>query len=210
VKKSRLVAALAASLIGLGLAGPAVAQQASAPPIVVLDMTKVFKSHPRYVAEMADLKAKVTAAETAAQKDKAAILARKEQLQRATLSATSPEYRQQEEEIMQLEMNLSKRVQMQKKELFLQEVTINFSIYQEIMAHVERYCTAYNISMVVRYNSEKLDKEHPESLLQLMNQPVVYQKGIDITQIIMNAIGPGNGGGTAARPSNMMVNPIPR
>jgi Skp family chaperone for outer membrane proteins len=194
VKKSLLVAALAAFLlVGLALAAlPAAAQQPygappAAPSIVLLDVTALFKAHPRYRGMMNDLKADIERAEAQVREESAKLKKLAEQLQESYRPGT-PEYKSEEENLLRRQNELSIRVKLQQKEFLLRESKVHYNVYLEIIKEVQHFCQQNNITMVLRYNGEKVDPEKPEDIARLLNQPVVYHRGIDITQQIQAQI----------------------
>jgi len=182
---------------------PVMAQATSAGNIAVIDIPVIFKSHNLFKKQMDDLKAQVEAAESALSKDRDQMKSMVEELQ--GYKAGSPEYKGLEERLAKLQAELQVKVGIQKKDFMEREARIYFNTYNQITETVSTFAKRYNISLVLRYNSNPIDPQNRQSVLEGVNRPVIYQSNIDITydilQILNNGtVASGNVGGRSQVP----------
>lgn len=197
MKKTSHWAILAAGVLSVGLVAcyafgqgvapaRAPARPAGGSAIALLDVNKIFEQHPRFKQMMDQMKADVERAETAVKAERQAIQKLMESLDSKKGSA---EYKRLEEEVTTRQGNLAVQIQLQKKEFLQREAKIYHNIYKEIQDEVADYCAANGIEMVLRFNSDPVDPDSPQSVLQKINQPVVmYRNDRDITLVILDIL----------------------
>jgi Skp family chaperone for outer membrane proteins len=178
----------------------AIAQAPAAPSaagsrLALLDVSRIFKSHQRFKGMMDDMKADVERAEAQVKAERENIGQLADRLQE--FHKGTPEYKQMEEDLAKRQAELAVRVNLQKNEFLQREAKIYNSVYQEILQATDYFCKQNRIDMVLRFNSDQVDVERPDSVLAFINKPVVwYDRGLDITDAILqdlnrNAINPG-------------------
>ena len=199
MKKSRLVAAMAASVVSLSLiavyvlvAPNAVAQQPArvgmAPTVALVDVTYIFKNHGRFKSMMEDLKTDMEKTQADWKRQGEAVNKMAENLQ--NYRAGTPDYKALEEEIVNQKSKIQAQVALAKKEFLQREAKIYYNVYQEIMQEVQYVAAANNISMVLSFNGDPVNPEKPEDVARGLNQPVVYYaKELDITPLILKRVG---------------------
>jgi Skp family chaperone for outer membrane proteins len=188
------VAAVALSLslfVGLAQAqGPiasAAGQPMGGPRMALLDVSRVFKNHARFKGMMEDMKADVERAEAQVKTEREAIGKLAERLQE--FRKGTPDYNQMEAELAKRQADLSVQVQLQKNEFLRREAKIYNAVYQELWQATDYFAKQHRIDMVLRFNSEPVDVERPDSVLQFINKPVVwYDSGLDITEAILQEL----------------------
>lgn len=191
MKNSHLVAVLAIVVAWTGLsAGLAVAQTApyrpapAAPPIALVDINLIFKSHPRFKEQMQQLKAEADAAQAGWKKESEEINKMVETLR--TFKPGSPNYSNLEADVVRRQSDFNARMQLSKKDFYHREAKIHYNIYQEISQEVQYYCQQYGIPVAMNVNSTKINVESPEDVLRGIGERVVYyHKDLDITPTIM-------------------------
>jgi Skp family chaperone for outer membrane proteins len=163
--------------------------------LALLDVSRIFKSHQRFKGMMDDMKADVERAEAQVKAERENIGQLADRLQE--FHKGTPEYKQMEEDLAKRQAELAVRVNLQKNEFLQREAKIYNSVYQEILQATDYFCKQNRIDMVLRFNSDQVDVERPDSVLAFINKPVVwYDRGLDITEPILqdlnrNAINPG-------------------
>ena len=215
---SHLMAAAAAGLLSMSLIGsqafgqgapvrqPMAAQAGSAPNIALLDVSYIFKNHPRFKSMMEEMKTDVTRAESDVNKERDTLRKLVEQLE--GFRKGTPDYKAMEEEVARREADLSVKVQLQRKDFLMREAKIYHTVYQEIAQEVDYYCANKGIDMVLRFNGDPVDVDKPDSVLSYINKPVVwYDKSRDITPIVLDALVKRGGGAPAAGNQNQMGRP---
>ena len=187
--KSRVLAALAATVLAAGLfvseaqsqgsatrqpcaaAEPTVAadrradrradRHAAAGPVALLDVSRVYKGHARFKGMMDDMKAYVQKVETWV-KTRARRPSAPWPRQLKEYSARhARSTRTLETEVAKRQSNLQVQMQMQRKELMQQEAKIYHNVYSEIEQEVESVAAARGFVMVLRYNGDEVDRRGP-------------------------------------------------
>jgi Skp family chaperone for outer membrane proteins len=218
VKLSRLIAVTAACLLLCGLISSQVFSQGGTPlrqplapqagggtNIALLDVSYIFKNHPRFKSMMYEMKADVDGAESKVTKERDTIRKLVEQLD--SYHKGSPDYNAMEKEIAQKQADLTVQVQLQRNEFLAREAKIYFTVYKEIEQEVDYYCQNKGIDLVLRFNGDPADVDKPDSVLSFINKPVVYyDKSRDITKpildtLVMRSGAPAGGGRIGTRPA---------
>ena len=220
-KTQFLAACAAVVLIAVLTASPALAQRGApqqAPgSIALLDVSRIFKEHARFNAEMTNMKAEVQAAEASMKQQAAGLQQRMELLEE--MAPGSPDYKREEEGIAQLRAKMQVDVQLQRKEFLQKEAKIYHMVYSEIQQEVEYFAGRYNISAVLRFSNDQANVEQPDEVLRDINKSVVYfDPRLDITNDILRALNNGAvaptgnppGGRPAYRPAANTMGVPPR
>lgn len=165
-------------------------RQGAAPQIAVIDISRIFKEHPRFIEEMARLKSRVEA-------EDAKMKARADNLQRMaeelkTLKPGSPEYKNKEKAIASDRAQMQIDIQVQRKEFLQQEAAIYKEIYDSVKIQVANYASRAGLAAVIRYTSppSDVDPDQPNSVLTEIQRDLVwFSPGLDITNHILNSLG---------------------
>jgi Skp family chaperone for outer membrane proteins len=181
-------------------------QQASI-PVAVIDISVIFKDHPRFKAMMADWKKDFQAAQTKSRTGQQTFQEKQRQL--AGLSPGSQGHKSLEDQLMKMESDLRYDVNRIKKEFMEREVKIYHEVFNEVAGITETFARRHRILLVLRYNSAKVTGEQ-RSVYQGINRNVVFQDNIDITaniQTELKRLYPpktnGGAGGNAGRINNI-------
>lgn len=190
MKKYLSLAALVAGLCVASAAAPAAfAQQRSTPQVAIIDLAYIFNNHTRFKMMSDELRRDVEAAEQELKNNKAYLQKMAEKLE--GFNRSSDEYRQTEEDIAKRSAELQVQVQLQKKEFFEKEAKIYYTVYQEVMEQVKYHADKHGIVLVMRFNGDPLDENDPQGIQKELNKAVLYyNKVIDITPIILDAVNP--------------------
>ncbi len=217
--KTQFLAVLAAPVLAVGLTtSTALAQQG--PPqqapagIALLDVSRVFKEHVRFKAEMNGIKAE-------AQTEEGKIKQRAEELQQRvevlkTYTPGSPDYKRLEEELTKLRSDMQVDIQLQRKEFLQREAKVVHRVYREIQQEVEYFASRYGVAAVLQFSNENANSEQPEQVFRNIAKSVVwFAPHLDITNDIIgalnnNAVAPTNPQGTVPyRPARTQGVPRP-
>jgi Skp family chaperone for outer membrane proteins len=213
VTKFPRVAAFAVVFLIVSLAGvvamaqqPGMAARPAPNGIALLDISKIFKSHARFLQAMEEMKGDVGKAEAQMKSEAEYVNSLVEALKQ--LKPGTVDYSTKEQEIARRRADMNVRIQLQRKEFLLREAKIYHQVYQEISKEVEAFAATNGIVTVFRYNGDQVDAENPEDVLKNINKPVVYfNPGMDITAQILERLNrdgaPGQGprASTATRPA---------
>lgn len=159
--------------------------QAPGTRVVVIDLTKVFDQHPRFKQQMEAMKQEVQAFDTTLRSRADQMQSLQNQMKQ--FQPGSVEYKQLEEQIMQIQADGQIKATQKKKEFLDREAAIYYSIYQEVVAEVESFAIENGIGIVIRFNSDEIQQDR-NSILEGVNRAVVYQSKSNITNAIIERI----------------------
>jgi Skp family chaperone for outer membrane proteins len=179
--------------------------------VAVLDVALIFKHHDRFNAAMGDIKKDIEQFEAYVRDEQRKLKARAEELQQ--FNASSPDYKTKEAELARVQSELQVQIGLKRKDFLEQEARVYFRVYQEIKQSVAVFAQRYRIGLVLRWNSDNMQENDRASVLQGVNNGVVYEAGLDITKPIIEdlnrrpfnpddkpATGPGGAAPAAAGP----------
>ncbi|MGE0605881.1 MAG: OmpH family outer membrane protein [Pirellulales bacterium] len=151
-----------------------------------IDMALLYKSDPKFIRQREELTASIRTAEDAVRAKGASLDSRKRLLQK--MAPGSDTFNRLKSEIEIDTALLQTSVQEQKNALSAREADIYWQCHQEMSKVIEDYCEHHGIQMVVRTTNDPIDPANPQSVMQGLNRQVVYDKGIDITQAIVEQL----------------------
>lgn len=183
--KRIVLSALALLLVGVVTTRAAHAQ--GGVNVAVVDISQVFKNHPRFKATADQIKAEIKQFEQTINNQRKALLEQRKKLEQYTPG--SPEYRKLEEYLARQASDLKLKAGLKRKEVLSKEAKLYFQTYQEIRGVISQVARQYKISLVLRFNSKPIDPNDRGDVLAGINRPVVYQQGIDITAAVLEKVG---------------------
>jgi Skp family chaperone for outer membrane proteins len=189
-----VAAACCATFGGLSTAsaqapGAASAAVPAAPKqVVVIDIAKVFKEFGAFNAEMESMKAEVDAYEEYLKGKQTELQALVEA--RGKFTANSPEYKAKDQEILQIQSQTSVEATTKRKEFMEREAQIYFAHYVIILQTIDEFAARNGITLVLRYNSEPIDRTNRQSIQQGVNNAIVFQRSCDITNFVIKTLNP--------------------
>jgi Skp family chaperone for outer membrane proteins len=197
VRTSLQFATSVASLLCVLFAVQSSMAQVTAPPnaprgygqsVVVIDIGHIFRHHARFKMLMDDLKADLEVVEKSFREKSAQVQTMVERLKQ--YNPGSPEYNRLEEDITRAQANIQAEMALKKKEFMLKEAGIYSQVYNEIVGVVSRYCERNGVSLVLRYSSDEIDPQTPNSVMKGINRNIVYQHNRNITYDILAEMNP--------------------
>jgi Skp family chaperone for outer membrane proteins len=164
------------------------AQPAGGPRLALLDVSRIFKAHTRFKLQMEEMKRDVQAAEKKVRDERDEISKLATEVL-PTFTKGTEQYSQMEEQLTDRQAKLAVAVNRQKNEFLQREAMTYNNVYQEIWQATDYLCRQNGIDMVLRFNSEPVDVQRPDSVLTFINKPVVwYDPGLDITEAILRDV----------------------
>lgn len=196
MKKTPLLAIMAAGVLSLCFTLESMAQQPGARPAaapaqngfagktVLIDINRIFKEHTQFNEAMDQLKNEADALDVQMKKEGAQL--RNQEIGLQKLSPGSADYKRMEESVIRAKADYALKVQQQRREFLMREAKIYSQAYQQIEYAVDQFCQANGILLVFRFMSDPIDDKSPDSILSSLNKPVVwYNRGLDITDYIL-------------------------
>ncbi|MCU0959152.1 MAG: OmpH family outer membrane protein [Pirellulaceae bacterium] len=183
---------LACGLVSLVVAGGSVgraqvASTASATPatlVAVIDIAKVFESHPTFKGNLESLQQQAQQTEGELETQRQQLNQRNRQL--AELRVGSPQYLHLETDLARQMADLQVQARQKKKDLLQREALQYYSVYQEILTAIERIAQRHSIGLVLRYDSRSLNPEDPQSVMLGLQRGVILQRNLDITNLVID------------------------
>jgi hypothetical protein len=154
--------------------------------VAVIDIAKVFEGHPGFKQAMEGMKQDVQQVEGTMRQLRQQIEGIRERMKQ--FQPGSPEYKKMEDEILKIQADGQVEGTKQKKNFIEREAGVYYSTYREIEAEVESFARQHSIGLVLRYNSTAMDPKNPQSVLEGVNSPIVYQDRINITGAITDQL----------------------
>ena len=151
--------------------------------MAVIDIALIFKHHDRFNGQMGDIKRDIEQFEAYVRDQQKSMKARVDELQ--GFNATSPDYKSREADLARTQSELQVKIGLERKNFLEREARVYYHIYQEIEKSVKAFAQRARIGLVLRFNSEDMKEEDRASVLQGVNQAVVYNEGLDITPFII-------------------------
>ena len=176
------------------------AQQPAAPSgrIAVIDISQIFKNHTGFKQQMEAMKKEVEAFEASLRNRGKQIEQLRAQLQ--TYKAGTPNYKQTEAQMAKVAAEGQAETQLKRKDFLEREAKIYYNTYMQISKAVDSFAERNGISLVVRFNSAPINSEDRNSVLEGVNRAVVYQKNLNITNLVLRMLN-GNVASNPATPA---------
>lgn len=172
--------------------------------VTVIDIPYIFKGHNRFKADMENFKKDVEAFEAWARNEQTALTKVRDDIL-TKYRPNSDEFKAEEERLAKLTSDLQIKMNVKKREMLEKEAKIYYDTYNEIIAAVTRFCETNRISLVLRFSGDDIDANDRNSILQGVNRAVVYQRNLDISDMILKMVN-----GPQARPNNFTPTPGPQ
>ena len=157
--------------------------------VAVLDVAKIFKEHEQFNAQMERLKNEVTTFDNG-MKAKAEGLKTQMENAKNTYAVSSQEFKNAQAAIAKEQANLQITATQKRQEILGREAKLYLTTYQQIQSEVAKIAGQYNISLVLRYDSEKINQNDRASVIKGVNRAVVYQKELDLTNMLLGIVAP--------------------
>lgn len=169
-----------------GAAAPAAAGNSS---VAVIDIPYIFKNLARFKQAINDMKTDFDSTQEFLNQEQGKI--RKEAEKIEQYKPGSLEYKQIEESVARMKVELQLEGAKRQKELMEREAVIYFNAYREIEAEVAKFANRNGLNLVLRYSAEPMDPTKRDTIMQGISRMVVYQRELDITGFILDRLNQG-------------------
>ncbi|QDV68108.1 Outer membrane protein (OmpH-like) [Rosistilla carotiformis] len=163
--------------------------QDSPPPgkFAIIDVAYIFKNAECIKAEVAAIEQQMAELQNFGKAKQQELLNEAKAIK--AFKPGSLEYARQEEKLAELESQLKLEVFRRRKSLADAEAGLYFDGYQKMHRIISQVAQYNNIDLVLRYDSEAMDLEKPDTVLRSVMKNVVYRADtIDLTQIVLAAL----------------------
>jgi Skp family chaperone for outer membrane proteins len=197
VRTTICTATVVAILFSLGFAAPHAHAQAGT-NVAVIDIPYIFKNFTRFTQAIDDIKKDIDEYKNVVknQQDQLRVETQKLELYKPG----TKEYRDQEEKITQMRLQFQLESTKRQKEFMEREGQAYFTAYREVERVVAEFAQRNRIGLVLRFSAEEMDPTQRDSIMQGINQIVVYQDRLNITEMILEQLNRGTPSVRQAQP----------
>jgi Skp family chaperone for outer membrane proteins len=197
VRTTICTATVVAILFFLGFAAPQAHAQTGT-NVAVIDIPYIFKNFTRFTQAIDDIKKDIDEYKNVVknQQDQLRVEAQKLELYKPG----TKEYRDQEEKITQMRLQFQLESTKLQKEFMEREGQAYFTAYREVERVVAEFAQRNRIGLVLRFSAEEMDPMQRDSIMQGINQIVVYQDRLNITEAILEQLNRGTPSVRQAQP----------
>lgn len=193
--RSTIIKTAILAITAIVVFGASVATAQETGRVAILDVAKVFK-------ENASFDAKVNAIKAEADQLKLQITAEQDRIKAEVMKLrgmeAGPKRNQMEADLEQQHTRLRTTTRQSESELLNREARVYFDTYREMQEVVEAAAKEYGLSLVLRFDSESIDPNNRNEVIQGVNRAVVFHRQLDLTSLISKQLN----ARTAAVPTN--------
>ena len=158
--------------------------------VALVDIGLIFKNHPQFSNSLGELRSQAEAFKAESQQLQQQLLRKADQLNQ--YEKESVEYQDLEASLAKESASLEVDQRAKMRDLLKDEAQLHFNTYVEVSNFISEYCQEYGIQLVLRFNSEDMDRKNPQSIMQRVNGGVVFHsQTADITSLIVERIAQG-------------------
>ncbi|HMO13936.1 MAG TPA: OmpH family outer membrane protein [Pirellulaceae bacterium] len=151
---------------------------------VVLDVARVFKENTRFDSAMKSIQQEAEQVKVQVQGQLEALQAEAAKVIE-TFKQGTPEFQREETRLEQQQASLRTKARQLNEELLNKEAKLYHDTYLQMQQVVADLAEKHNIAMVLRFDSSKVDAENRADVIKAVNRGVVYQKELDITDMVI-------------------------
>ncbi len=193
--KKIVTAVVAVAVLTTTFATTSFAQESGGGVVAVLDVARVFKDNQQFKSAMEAIKSEADTLKQQIQSEQEVI--KNAALQVSQYEAGTQERNNMEAKVEQDQAALRTKARQAEANLLNREAKIYFDTYKKVQSVVAELATANDISLVLRFDGESIDPTNRGDVIKGVNRPVIYHSRIDLTNLVIKAMGPG----TAAAPT---------
>jgi Skp family chaperone for outer membrane proteins len=165
---------------------PSAATSSGGTLVALVDLSKVFEAHTGLKANLESMQQQAKGAETDLEAKQRQLSQRRKEL--AELDPSSADYPRLEMKLAREIADLQVQARQTKKDFLQREALQYYQSYREILTAVERVAVRHGIGLVLRFDSRDIDANDPRSVMQGMSRPVVLQRNLDITNMVVSEL----------------------
>jgi len=186
VKITLSLATVVAALFSLGFATQSSYGQSVGTRVAVIDIPYILKNHAPFKTELEQAQKNRVDLRRWANDENQKIRGEISKLQQ--YKTGSPENKQAEESIAEMQLRLRLQLAKREKESIEAEAQAYYRTYKQIERVVADFAFRNQIGLVLRFSSEDIDPANTNSIMSGVNRFVVFQNRLDITDIVLEAL----------------------
>lgn len=161
----------------------------SAGLVAVLDVAKVFKDNGEFNSKMEAIKSEADGLKVQIQQQQEAIKNEAQSLTQYEIG--SPERNQLEATLEQKQASLRTKARQAEADLLNREAKIYYDTYEQMQTVVSSIASQHGISLVLRFDSDVIDSTNRAEVIKGVNRSVVYHRRLDLTNMVIRQMNPG-------------------
>lgn len=183
MKTTLYFATLVAVLFSLGFVTQSTYGQTPGTRVAVIDIAYILKTYEPFKAQRDQSKKDRDDLRRWAATETEKIRAEMSKLQQ--YKTGSPEYKQTEERIAEMQLRLRLDGAKREKALIEKDTQAYYATYKQIERVVADFAFRNQIGLVLRFNREDIDPTNNDSIMRGINRLVIFQNRLDITDIVL-------------------------
>jgi Skp family chaperone for outer membrane proteins len=201
VKNHLLLASLTAICFTLLSSNTVQAQQPrTGTTVAVVDIAVVMENNTKFKSMLDSIQVEINQFDVTLESARKKVTSMVEELQSYNPGTTA--YSQLEESIAKIQADVQVQMQIKRKNVLQKEATVFHECYTEVQKTIATFCERNGISLVLNYDSKAINPQSRESVLKGVNRDIVYQRSLNITKYIVDAVNKGNATAAPASVSN--------
>jgi len=164
-----------------------VAQAQESGIVAILDVAAVFQRNLEFKTSMAKIKKEATDLKKQITDQQEAIQAKAQTI--SALPNGADRY-EQEAQLEQTQAQLKTFARQAETNLLNREAEIYYVTYQKLQSVVQAVAVANNIVLVLRFDSSPVDGNNRPEVIKAVNRSVVYNRELDLTNLVASQMGP--------------------
>ena len=175
------------------------AQQArTGTTVAVVDIAVVMENNTKFKSMLDSIQSEITQFDATLEVARKQVTALVDELKGYNPGTTA--YSQLEERIAKIQADVQVQMQIKRKNVLQQEAKVFHECYTGVQKTIATFCEQNGISLVLNYDSKAINPQNRESVLKGVNRDIVYQRSLNITKYIVDAVNKGN---ATAAPTNV-------
>ncbi len=157
--------------------------------VVVLDVARVFKVNLAFDTSLKEIQAEAEGLKSNIQTQQQNLRSQAEAVTER-YNPGSPEF-QQEETRLETEMaKIRTQARQDEAKLLKKEAQLYHDTYLQMQQIVARLAEKHTIDLVLSFDSSQIDPQNRAEVIKGVNRGVVFQKNLDITDMVIEQMGP--------------------
>jgi|TARA_B110000495_G_C22979806_1_gene575852 Skp family chaperone for outer membrane proteins len=175
------------------------AQQArTGTTVAVVDIAVVMENNAKFKSMLSSIQSEITQFDGKLEVTRKEVTLLVDELKGYNPGTTA--YSQLEERIAKIQSDVQVQMQIKRKNVLQQEAKVFHECYIGVQKTIATFCEQNGISLVLNYDSKAINPQSRESVLKGVNRDIVYQRSLNITKYIVDAVNKGN---VTAAPANL-------
>ncbi len=152
--------------------------------VTVLDVAKVFKNYPPFTQKLKQIETEATALKNKMQQQQQQLQSEAQTIIK-TYNVGTPERKEAEAKLEQKRAKMMTDARHAQTDLLNREAKLYHTTYMQMQKVVQAYCTNAKISLVIRFESDPIDRENRGAVIKGVNRNIVFQDRMDITIAVL-------------------------